>query len=138
MIKYNYLTDFSLSNENAISKWISDTITSEDYKQDTISYVFCSDNYLLDINVKYLNHNTLTDIITFDYNVGKIISSDIFVSIDRVLENSKIFDVSFNDELHRVIIHGILHLCGYKDKTKEDKAIMRMKEDYYLSLRADF
>ncbi|RPD96498.1 rRNA maturation RNase YbeY [Aureibaculum marinum] len=138
MIKYNYLTDFSLSNENAISKWISDTITSEDYKEDTISYVFCSDNYLLDINVKYLNHNTLTDIITFDYNVGKIISSDIFVSIDRVLENSKIFDVSFNDELHRVIIHGILHLCGYKDKTKEDKAIMRMKEDYYLSLRVDF
>ncbi|MCB0460671.1 MAG: rRNA maturation RNase YbeY, partial [Flavobacteriaceae bacterium] len=100
-----------------------------------ISYIFCDDDYLLDINVKYLKHNTLTDIISFDYTDDGLISGDVFVSIDRVKENAEKFNVSFQDELHRVMIHGILHFCGYKDKTKEEEQLMRSKEDYYLSLR---
>ena len=86
-------------------------------------------------NIEFLNHDTLTDIISFDYTMGKLISGDIFISIDRVIENAKTFNTDFNDELNRVMIHGILHYCGYKDKTDEDKSLMRSKEDYYLSLR---
>ncbi len=138
MIVYNYQKEFELIEENKLSSWISVIIEVEKYKKDTINYIFCSDDYLLDLNVKHLKHNTLTDIITFNYNQGKRISADIFISIDRVRENSEKFNVSFEDELHRVMIHGVLHLIGYKDKTKDEKALMRKKEDYYLSLRAGF
>jgi len=135
MIYYNSETNFTLDNQENISKWITKTIENEGHKIEEISYIFCDDNYLLEKNIEYLNHNTLTDIISFDYSVGKIISGDIFISIERVKENSTEFKVDFIDELHRVIIHGILHYCGYKDKALEEKKEMRSKENYYLSLR---
>ncbi|MEZ4841456.1 MAG: rRNA maturation RNase YbeY [Flavobacteriaceae bacterium] len=135
MILYNSETDFVLEQAENISDWIAKTIESEGKSEGDISYIFCDDDYLLDINVKYLNHNTLTDIISFDYTDDGLISGDVFVSIDRVKENAEKFNVSFQDELHRVMIHGILHFCGYKDKTKEEEQLIRSKEDYYLSLR---
>lgn len=135
MILYNSETDFILNQAENISGWITKTIESESKSEGDISYIFCDDDYLLDINVKYLKHNTLTDIISFDYTDDGLISGDVFVSIDRVKENAEKFNVSFQDELHRVMIHGILHFCGYKDKTKEEEQLMRSKEDYYLSLR---
>ena len=135
MITFNYETEFELTINTKIASWISKSIANEAFKEGDINYIFCDDNYLLDINVKHLKHNELTDIISFDYSLGKILSGDIFISIDRVRENSVEYEVNFDDELHRVIIHGILHFCGYKDKTKEDKRLMRKKEDYYLSLR---
>ena len=135
MIYYNSETDFTLDNQENISAWIKNTIEGEGYKLEEVSYIFCDDAYLLEKNIEYLNHDTLTDIISFDYSVGEIISGDIFISIERVKENVKEFDVPFTEELHRVIIHGILHYCGYKDKTQEEKQEMRSKENYYLSLR---
>jgi rRNA maturation RNase YbeY len=135
MIYYNYETKFELTNEEEISNWITTAIQKENHKLEEISYIFCNDEYLLEKNIKYLKHNTLTDIISFDYSVGKIISGDIFISIERVKENAKKFQVDFINELHRVIIHGILHYCGYNDKDNDSKNIMRSKEDYYLSLR---
>ena len=135
MILYNSETDFVLEQAENISDWIAKTIESEGKSEGDISYIFCDDDYLLDINVKYLNHNTLTDIISFDYTDEGLISGDIFISIDRIKENAQKYNVSFEDELYRVMIHGILHFCGYKDKTKEEEQLMRSKEDYYLSLR---
>ena len=135
MITFNYETEFKLRTETQIANWISKSIANEAFNEGYINYIFCDDNYLLDINVKYLKHNELTDIISFDYSLGKILSGDIFISIDRVKENALKFETNFDHELQRVIIHGILHFCGYKDKTKEDKRLMRKKEDYYLSLR---
>lgn len=135
MIYYNKETDFELENSKEITNWITSTIINENSKLEEISYIFCDDDYLLNLNINYLNHDTLTDIISFDYSVGKLISGDIFISIERVKENATKFNISFKEELHRVIIHGILHYCGYKDKKDEDKKEMRSKEDYYLSLR---
>ncbi|MFH4963825.1 rRNA maturation RNase YbeY [Gaetbulibacter sp. M235] len=132
MISFNYETTFLLENENLISTWISDVITSEGFKEEEINYIFCDDEYLHKLNVEFLNHDTLTDIISFDYSVGKIIQGDIFISIERVKENADDFKVSFSDELHRVIVHGVLHYCGYKDKSDADSAIMRQKENHYL------
>jgi len=134
MIYYNSETDFTLDNQEQITNWIENTIKEEGYQLEEISYIFCDDTYLLEKNIEYLNHDTLTDIISFDYSVGKIISGDIFISIERVMENASEFKVNFIDELHRVIIHGILHYCGYKDKTSNEKEVMRNKENYYLSL----
>lgn len=133
MINFNYETDFKLDSEEQISKWITSTISSEVFKLEEINYVFCDDKYLYKLNVEFLNHDTLTDIISFDYSVGKIIQGDIFISVERVNDNAKDFKVSFEDELHRVIIHGVLHYCGYKDKTDVDAKLMREKENYYLS-----
>ena len=135
MIEFNYQTDFQLEHKSNVTNWLSDVIALENYSLDHVSYVFCDDNYLFDINVKYLKHNTLTDIITFNYNLDKTISSDIYISIDRVRENANTFKASFQNELHRVMVHGILHLCGYNDETETEKSQMRKKEDYYLSLR---
>jgi rRNA maturation RNase YbeY len=132
---YIEIKHFLLSNPNKIEEWIVGAIVSEKKKIDTINYIFCDDAYLLEKNIKYLKHNTLTDIISFDYTMGKLISGDIFISVERVKENASSYDVSFKDELHRVMIHGILHYCGYNDKTDNEKAQMRAKEDYYLSLR---
>ncbi len=134
MIHFNFETDFDLENQKKITEWVKKTIQNEEYKFEEISYIFCNDKYLLDLNVNYLDHDTLTDIISFDYSVGKIISGDIFISIERVKENAIKFNTGFKEELHRVIIHGILHYCGYKDKTIQEKEEMRSKENYYLSL----
>jgi len=135
MITFNYETDFKLDNEIDISNWIQDAIQLEKHTLGEINYIFCDDSYLLNINKKYLNHDTYTDIISFDYCVGKQINGDIFISIDRVKENAQFFNTAFLNELNRVLIHGVLHYCGYKDKAEADKKIMRSKEDYYLSLQ---
>jgi len=135
MISYNFEIDFSLVNDKDVSLWITDCVSRESLKEGELNYIFCDDTHLVEKNIKFLNHSTLTDIISFDYTIGKLISGDIFISIERVLENAKEFNVSFEDELHRVMIHGVLHFCGYKDKSTEEKEIMRTKEDYYLSLR---
>lgn len=116
-----------------ITKNIKYLVKNENRKLGIVSLIFCSDNYLLDINKNYLNHNYYTDIITFNYVEDKVISGDLFISIDRVKENAIEFDTIFENELYRVIFHGILHLIGYNDKTKEEKGVMREKEDLYLS-----
>lgn len=116
-----------------ITKNIKYLVKNENRKLGIVSLIFCSDNYLLDINKNYLNHNYYTDIITFNYVEDKVISGDLFISIDRVKENAIEFDTIFENELYRVIFHGILHLIGYNDKTREEKRVMREKEDLYLS-----
>lgn len=136
MISFNYETAFSLEDEQKISNWISGVIEKEGFKEDEINYIFCDDNYLYKLNVEFLNHDTLTDIISFDYSVGKKIHGDIFISIDRVKDNAIDFSVPFLDELHRVIVHGVLHYCGYKDKKESEQKVMRQKENDYLKLLA--
>lgn len=128
--------EFELKNPNQVAEWIYEIIEQHDQELVNLTYVFCSDEYLHEINVSYLDHDTLTDIITFD-NADEegIIEGDIFISIDRVKDNAKDLGTTFEDELHRVIIHGVLHLLGYKDKTKEQEALMRKQEDSSLSLR---
>jgi rRNA maturation RNase YbeY len=133
MISFNYETDFLLDNNERIALWISKVISNEGFKEDEINYIFCDDEYLHKLNVEFLNHDTFTDIISFDYSVGKIIQGDVFISIERVKENAKNFDVTFLDELNRVIVHGVLHYCGYKDKTEKDASLMREKENHYLA-----
>ncbi|MDQ3048749.1 MAG: rRNA maturation RNase YbeY [Bacteroidota bacterium] len=123
---------FTLKNKSVLKEWIRETIQKKKRKAGDISYVFCSDEYLLVVNKQYLDHDTFTDIITFDYSkedVNLPVSGDIFISIDRVKENALKFSKSFDDELYRVIIHGALHLLGFKDKTKNAKAEMRKEED---------
>ena len=132
MISFNYENDFKLNNEAQLSNWISSVIFSEGFKEDEINYVFCDDAYLHKLNVEFLDHDTLTDIISFDYSIGKILQGDIFISIERVVDNAKDFNVQFTEELQRVIVHGVLHYCGYKDKTEEDAKGMRDKENFYL------
>ena len=134
MISFNYETDFKLPNETKISNWISSVIASEKRNESEINYVFCDDTYLHKLNVEFLNHDTLTDIISFDYTVGKTIQGDIFISIERVAENAEKFKVPFQSELSRVLVHGILHYCGYKDKTDSEKKEMRDMENFYLNL----
>lgn len=135
MIDFNYLLDFELSEEKELASWLQFVLDQEDRDLGEVSYIFCNDDYLLDINNKHLKHKTLTDIISFDYSLGKVVSGDVYISVDRVRENARINDVAFRDELHRVMAHGILHYIGYKDKSEDDKSEMRSKEDYYLSLR---
>ncbi len=129
-------TSFSLENENDVIKWIRNTIVKEGKKSGEITYIFCSDNYLHKINLDFLNHDTLTDIITFNYCEDDVINADIFISIDRVRENANDYEVSFITELNRVMIHGVLHLLGYNDKTEAEQSQMRAKEDFYLSLQS--
>jgi rRNA maturation RNase YbeY len=119
------------------SSWIKQVIFLEEKRVGDISFIFCSDEYLLDVNRKYLNHDYFTDIITFDDVEGDVINGDIFISVDRVKENSNEFATSFDDEVHRILIHGVLHLLGYKDKAKKDKNLMTEKEDLYLKLFND-
>ena len=128
--------DFTLSKQDARSRWIINSIINESKRVGGLSFVFCTDEYLLEKNIQFLDHDTYTDIITFDYCEGDIISGDIFVSIERVIENANAFGVDFEDELDRVLIHGVLHLAGYQDKSKEEVNTMREKEDFYLSLRS--
>ena len=126
---------FPISNKSRISKTIQNLIKNEKKKEGDISFTFCSDSFLLGINKKFLRHNTLTDIITFQYPADKL-SGEIFISIPRVRENAKKFNVSIQQELYRVIIHGVLHLCGYTDKNNSDKVLMSKREDYYLKRAA--
>lgn len=129
--------DFTLKEKAKVRNWIADTIKAEGFKRvGELSFVFCSDEYLLQINVQYLNHDTYTDIVTFDSSEEEdVISGDIFISVERIRENAEKFGVTERDELHRVIIHGVLHLCGYYDKTKQEKDLMSSKENEYLSKR---
>ncbi len=127
---------YKLKHKTALKEWITQTIHAEGFKLKELTYIFCSDNYLLQINRQYLNHDTYTDIITFDNSdTDKVITGDIFISIERVRENAAKFGITEADELHRVIIHGVLHLLGYKDKTPVTKQKMTQKEDFYLNVR---
>jgi len=135
MIEYTVVGKFQLDDSQNISDWVRFTLDSEEKELGELNYIFCDDDYLLDLNIKTLNHSTLTDIISFDYSLGVVVSGDIYISYERVKENSDNLKVSFRDELHRVMIHGVLHYCGYKDKLDGEKFLMREKEDYYLSLR---
>ena len=126
--------DFELESQSETNAWIQETILKEAKNVGEITYVFCSDTYLHKMNLEHLNHDTFTDIITFNYCEEDFINSDIFISIDRVKENADTFKTTFQNELNRVIIHGILHLIGYDDKSDTDKKVMRTKEDFYLSL----
>ena len=134
-----YLTeeiDFTLANQEEVSTWLLMIISEHKFELENLTYIFCSDDYLLGINQEYLNHDTLTDIITFNNADEKgIIESDIFISIPRVQENAEQLNLFMKDELHRVMVHGVLHLLGYDDKSDVLKQLMRDKEDYYLSLR---
>lgn len=126
----------NLKKKKDTKTWIKESIHAESKKLGTLNYIFCSDKYLHKMNVEFLQHDTLTDIITFDQSDSNDkIEGDIFISVERVLDNSKKYNTTFHDELHRVMIHGALHLIGYKDKKKSDKELMRSKEDYYLSKR---
>lgn len=136
MILYYYEdVDFVFKNKTLNNRWLRLVAESEIKRIGDISIVFCSDNYILDINQRYLQHDYFTDIITFDYCEGDKLSGDLFISIDSVKENAMEYGSEFSDELNRVIVHGILHLIGYDDHTEEDIAMMRKKENYYLSLR---
>ena len=132
MISFNYETNFKLQNKNKISSWISSVINSEKHKEGEINYVFCNDDYLHKLNVEFLKHDTLTDIISFDYSLGKILHGDVFISVERAEDNAKDFGFTFQEEIHRLIVHGVLHYCGFNDKTEEDTKLMRDKENFYL------
>lgn len=123
---------YSLDESNKIINWIENVVNTDNKILGDICFIFCSDDYLLNVNQKYLKHNYFTDVITFDYSADSIISGDIFISIDRVKDNSTIYKSSFQQELLRILIHGVLHLLGYDDKLPEDKSLMTSKEDYYL------
>jgi rRNA maturation RNase YbeY len=134
MISFNYETQFKLPKKSDYKGWLSRVIQSESKSEGDINYIFCDDDFLLGINQQYLNHDTLTDIISFDYSVGNELRGDVFVSIQRVRENAAEFEVTFEEELKRVMVHGLLHYCGYKDKSENDKIEMRLKEDEKIKL----
>lgn len=135
-IQFHAECEFTLTGSSNRSDWLADIAKEEGRSIELINYIFCDDEYLHKINLEFLSHDNYTDIITFDYGLGKTLVSDIFVSVERVQENANEFKTSFDDELDRVLAHGVLHLCGYKDKSPEDLGLMREKENYYLSLRA--
>lgn len=137
MISFHSETSFQLSNSDAVIGWLSAIMSHEHYTEGEVSIVFCDDDFLHKLNVEFLNHDTLTDVISFDYSVGKEINGEIFISVERVRENAKEFNQSFDAELARVMAHGVLHYCGYKDKTKSEAATMRSKEEFYLQQRPD-
>ena len=134
MIAFHYETSFELTNENFLNDWINTIVLSHGYTIGEINYIFCDDTYLHKLNLDFLQHDTLTDIISFDSTLGKLIGGDIFISVERVAENAKDYKVSFTDELHRVMIHGVLHYMGFKDKSIVDKKRMRKEEDNALFL----
>jgi len=134
--KINFYSEneFILEETDRYAKWIEQVIASEKMKLEEINYIFCDDEYLLKLNVKFLDHDTYTDIISFNNSVGRILEGDIFISTERVIENAVTFNVDFKEELRRVLSHGILHLCGYNDKTEEESLIMRDKEEEKMKL----
>ena len=135
MIEFYSETDFNIEDTKALSHWISEIILHENHELGDLTYVFCDDAYLHKLNVQFLNHDTLTDIISFDNSLGKQIHGEIYISVERVKENAGTYQVAFLEELHRVIIHGVLHFCGYKDKTKKQQETMSRKENEALGLR---
>lgn len=134
MISFNYESDFVLTLEDVYASWIETIVESENKILGEISYIFCDDDFLHNINIQYLNHDTLTDIISFDYTECDVISGDIFISVERVEDNANDFNVTFDEELKRVLAHGILHYCGYKDKSESDALLMRAKEEEKIKL----
>ncbi len=134
MINIHYETDFELENSKQFKSWITKVCESESFELGEINYIFCDDPYLLSINKKYLEHDTYTDIITFDYTNGSVITGDIFISIERVKENSLEFSETLQKELLRVMAHGLLHLMGYQDKNEGHIAEMRAKEEEKIKL----
>ncbi|WP_336093310.1 rRNA maturation RNase YbeY [Leeuwenhoekiella sp. CH_XMU1409-2] len=134
MIEFSSQNDFVLEQSERVDSWLKAAALKESYGIDSLGYVFCSDDFLLEINQQFLDHDTLTDIVTFDYTEGTILNGEIYISTDRVADNAKDFNVDFDTELRRVIIHGLLHMCGYGDKTEDEKTRMRSKEDEYLAL----
>jgi len=135
MINFYSENDFKLQNAKELSAWISGIIGEEGFEEGEISYIFCNDDYLHKINVEFLSHDTLTDIISFDNSIGGQIHGDVYISTERVQDNAENYNALFIDELHRVIIHGVLHYCGYKDKLEEDATKMRNKEEQALGMR---
>ena len=135
MIEYTIIGKFDLENQLKLTDWVQFVLDQEGRELGEINYIFCDDDYLHEINVKQLKHNTLTDIISLDYSLGNVISGDIYISYERVKENALKMEQKFTNELHRVMIHGVLHYCGYNDKGEDEIKEMRSKEDYYLSLR---
>ena len=133
MIDYQYVENQELSNIDKISLWLNNVIEEEGKQTGELVYVLCKDDYLLKKNIQFLNQDTLTDVITFDYCKGEIINGDILISTERVNENAKIYKVNYLTELHRVMVHGLLHLLGYKDKNEKSKKTMHEKENYYLN-----
>lgn len=133
MVSFNYETSFELKGENLLEYWIDTVVSEEGFSIGEINYIFCDDAYLHKLNVEFLQHDTLTDVISFDNTLGKLISGDIYISVERVTDNAKDFKVSFLEELHRVMIHGVLHYMGYKDKSEEEKLKMRNAENKALS-----
>ena len=134
MITFNYETPFRIKDETIITNWIHKIILQHSFELGEVNYIFCDDAYLLKLNIEFLQHDTLTDIISFDTTLGKLIGGDIFISIERIKENANTFSVPFEEELHRVMIHGVLHFLGYKDKTSTEKKAMRNKEDESLQV----
>ena len=136
MVSYfNEDTKFDFKEKRLTNRWLKLVAESEIRRLGDISIIFCSDYYILDVNMKYLQHDYFTDIITFDYCEGDTVSGDLFISVDSVRENAAFYGTEFKDELNRVIVHGVLHLIGYDDHSEEDIKEMRAKENYYLSLR---
>ncbi len=134
MIYFHFEADFFQFPEDQSRNWLKEVALSHGKEVGEINYIFCDDAYLLEKNIKYLNHNTLTDIISFDNSQGNLLEGDVFISTERVKENAKEFDVSFENELHRVMAHGLLHFAGLKDKTESQKKEMRRAEDDALLL----
>ena len=132
---YNEDIVFPFKEKRLTSRWLKFVAESESKRLGDVAVIFCSDNYILDVNIKYLQHDYYTDIITFDYCEGNRLSGDLFISVDSVRENASFYGTEFADELNRVIVHGLLHLIGYDDHTEQDIAVMRAKENYYLSQR---
>jgi rRNA maturation RNase YbeY len=137
MISFHSETSFELTNSGAVVAWLGTIISQEHYTEGEVLIVFCDDDFLHKLNIEFLNHDTLTDVISFDYSVGKEINGEIFISVERVRENAKEFNQSFDAELARVMAHGVLHYCGYKDKSKTEATTMRSKEEFYLQQRPD-
>ena len=134
IINFYFENDFNLNDHDSYEEWLKKVISSEEKELEEVSYIFCDDQYLLEINQKYLNHDTYTDIISFDSCIGNILQGDIFISTERVSENSTEYGVEFQEELRRVMAHGILHFCGYKDKSEEEQSLMRQKEEEKMQM----
>ena len=135
MIEFYSETDFKIEDTKALNRWISEVVLHENHELGELTYVFCDDEYLYKLNLQFLNHDTLTDIISFDNSLGKQIHGEVYISIERVKENASIYGVAFLEELHRVIIHGVLHFCGYQDKSEKQQEVMTGKENEALGLR---
>ena len=129
MVTFSYETEFEISNESILENWVKTIISNNGYETGELNFIFCDDEYLHKLNVEFLNHDTFTDVISFDNTLGKLISGDIFISVERVRENANEYNATFEDELHRVMIHGALHFLGFKDKSPEDEKMMRYQEN---------